>query len=295
MTPVIHFVAGLPRSGSTLLQNLLAQNPGHHVTPTNGLISMMGVVRDNWTKFDAFKAQGLQNVQPRIGAGLRAMSYGFYEEELSAGKVVFDKSRGWLQHIEMLEEVYRRPVRVVCTVRDLRAVAASFEKLHRKNPMGRRQHLGASYFAAQTIDGRARVLASPGGIFGLPVNYIRDAMSRGAADRVIVVRYQDLTSRPQETMDWLHGKLGLPGFEYDPNNVEQVTFEDDSVHGWGPDLHRIRSKVEPPAEAPWAGVLPEKTCQWLNEEFADIQGLVYSSPLGKPAEATVGSEPPGEE
>jgi sulfotransferase len=136
---------------------------------------------------------------------------------------------------------------------------------------------------------------SSGGVVGLPVNTIRDAMTRGVADRVVVVRYQDLASRPQEALDLLHAQLGLPAFSYDPDNVEQVTQEDDAIFGWGPDLHTIRRKVELPTEAPWAGVLPPHTCERINKEFADIQGLVYSSPLSKPAEATASGEPSGEE
>jgi len=281
MKPIIIFVAGLPRSGSTLLMNLLAQNPRHHVTPTNGLINLMTMVRDNWAQVESFQSQGLEQVQPRVAASLRAMTYGFYERELASGRVVFDKSRGWLQHIELLEEVYQRPVRVICPVRDLRAVAASFEKLHRANPMGRRGYLGPAYVAAQTIDGRARVVLSPGGVAGLPVNAIRDAMSRGVSDRVVVVRYQELVSKPQESLDNLHELLGLPGFKYDPDHVKQVTVEDDLLLGWGPDLHTIRPRVEPPVEAPWRGVLPESTVSWINQDFSDIQGLVYSSPQGE--------------
>ena len=30
----IHFIAGMPRAGSTILGNILAQNPRFHVTPT---------------------------------------------------------------------------------------------------------------------------------------------------------------------------------------------------------------------------------------------------------------------
>ena len=37
----IHFLAGLPRSGSTLLANILAQNPKIHVTPTSGICDML--------------------------------------------------------------------------------------------------------------------------------------------------------------------------------------------------------------------------------------------------------------
>ena len=37
----IHFLAGLPRSGSTLLAYFLAQNPKIHVTPTSGICDML--------------------------------------------------------------------------------------------------------------------------------------------------------------------------------------------------------------------------------------------------------------
>lgn len=273
MNPVIHFVAGLPRSGSTLLQNLLGQNPRHHVTPTNGLISMMLNVSGSWDRTSAFQAQGLQKMKPRVAAMLRGMAYGFYEHELSSGKVVFDKSRGWLAHIEMLEEVFRRPVKVVCTVRDVKAVVASFEKLHRKNPMLRRHNLGPNFTQVQTIEGRAKALLGPGGIVGLPVNFIRDALNRGVQDRVLILPYRNLTSDPHKALSDLHVALGLPEFVYDPRNVEQITQEDDAVFGWDFDLHTIRKEVEPPQDAPWEGVLPPHVCAWIDREFADINAL----------------------
>ena len=36
----LFFVSGLPRAGSTILVNLLGQNPAHHVTPTSGMIEL---------------------------------------------------------------------------------------------------------------------------------------------------------------------------------------------------------------------------------------------------------------
>ena len=36
-----HFISGLPRSGSTLLANLLAQNPRFHSTATSGILNGM--------------------------------------------------------------------------------------------------------------------------------------------------------------------------------------------------------------------------------------------------------------
>jgi len=279
MQPVIHYVAGLPRSGSTLLVNLLGQNPAHHVTPTNGFISMVSAARDVWATNEGFRAQGIQNVQPRVAAAIRGMSYGFYERELSDGKVVFDKNRGWPAQIELMEQVYRRPVRVICTVRDVKSVAASFEKMHRNNPLLRRKHLGPAYFQATTIDGRAQVLTSPAGIIGHPANMLRDALNRGVSDRLIIVPFHLLTTSPKETLDYIHRRLGMEPWDgYDPDNVQQITQEDDAVYGWGYDLHKIRSKVEPATEAAWDGVLPPHTCRWIDQQFADLNYLAETVP-----------------
>lgn len=48
MNKSIYFLAGLPRSGSTLLANILAQNPSIYVTPTSGIVDMLVQVRNSW-------------------------------------------------------------------------------------------------------------------------------------------------------------------------------------------------------------------------------------------------------
>src|SRR3954469_64456 len=45
----IHFIGGMPRAGSTILGNILAQNPRFHVTPTSGVIEALLTLR---TAFD---------------------------------------------------------------------------------------------------------------------------------------------------------------------------------------------------------------------------------------------------
>ena len=275
--PAIHFVSGLPRSGSTLLVNLLGQNSRHHVTPTNGLVNLVGGLRDSWMRNDAFVAQGLERVEPRVGAAIRGMMYGFYEQELTAGKVIFDKNRGWLPHIELLEVALRRKVHMLCTVRDVKEVVASFERLHRAEPLARRAYLGPAFYKATTIHGRAQVLLEPGGIVGSAINLVRDSLSRGTSDRVIVVPYGTLTSDPCGTLAEIHERLGLPPFSYDPENVEQITVEDDMLHGWGKNLHRIRAKVEPPSSDPWE-VLPVRVCKWIDANYGDINHLASLTP-----------------
>ena len=265
------FVSGLPRSGSTLLMNLLGQNPAHHVTPTSGLIELFVSLANNWPDYLEFKAEGLEKVKPRVLGSMRGVLTGFFEQEFAEGKVVFDKSRGWLQYIEMLEEALERKVRVLVTVRDIRAIVASFEKLYRSRSIDYRMPVGDAYLQAQTVEGRAHELLGTGGVAGIAINRLRDALLRGMGERLVILPYQALTAEPRQTMNLLHKALELPQFDYNPDNVEQVTEENDTYHGM--DLHRIRPKIEPQAGIPWEGILPDSLCNELAQAYADINRL----------------------
>ena len=57
MTKQIFFNASMPRAGSTLIQNILMQNPEIYSTPTSGVIEFLLNARTIYTTGDAFKAQ----------------------------------------------------------------------------------------------------------------------------------------------------------------------------------------------------------------------------------------------
>jgi hypothetical protein len=61
---------------------------------------------------------------------------------------------------------------------------------------------------------------------------------------MLFVRYEDLTSKPAETMKMIYAYLEVPEFQHNFDSVDQVTQEDDQVYGT-PGLHTIRPKVEP--------------------------------------------------
>ena len=54
---MIFFNSSMPRSGSTLIQNILGQNPDIHVTPTDGFLELIYAARVNFTNNAEFKAQ----------------------------------------------------------------------------------------------------------------------------------------------------------------------------------------------------------------------------------------------
>ncbi|NIL97337.1 MAG: hypothetical protein GTO53_07045, partial [Planctomycetales bacterium] len=266
----LHFVSGLPRSGSTLLMNLLGQNPSLHVTPTSGLIHLMRQVVHRWPNTREFRSQGLENARPFVLNGLRGLLSGFYQDQFEQGQTVFDKSRGWLQYIEPLEEILARRVKVITMVRDVRAIAASFEKLYRGRGIEGRVPSGPAAVRTATSEQRARHLLAASQVVGRSLSRVRDAIDR-CPDRLLIIPYPHFTLHPQQTLSVIHQAFDLPPFDYDPDHVAQVTHEDDNYHGR--QLHTIRPKIEAPPAEPWRGILPDSLCKQLEQEYADLNAL----------------------
>ena len=63
MVKKIFFNASMPRAGSTLLQNVMMQNPDIYSTPTSGVIEFLLQARTIYSSGDAFKAQDAEEMK----------------------------------------------------------------------------------------------------------------------------------------------------------------------------------------------------------------------------------------
>jgi len=236
----IHFIAGMPRAGSTLLCNILAQNPRFQVTATSGILETLFIMRKSWNDIVEFK--GLQNNKDKTNV-IRAMLEGYFAD--APRPVVFDKSRSWLAHLELAELLLQRKVKVLVCVRDLREILSSFEKLWRKSrATGPTPHEQQFYREFQTVEGRCDVMMREDQVVGIAYQRIRDALARGFRDRLHFIPFEQLTVKPAEVIDGIYTFLGEEPIKHNFEHVEQVTSEDDSMYNLK-GLHDIRPKVEP--------------------------------------------------
>ena len=263
----LYCLGGMPRAGSTLLCNVLAQNPDLHATHTSGMMDVMFGVRNNWNKLIEHKAHAMDEAQMRV---LRAIPEAYYAD--IEKPVVIDKCRGWISLIEMYEAVFGQPMKVIVPVRDLRDIIASFEKLWRKNAeYGQVPGETDKYAQFQTVEGRCAHWCEPMQPVGLAFNRITDALARGLADRMHFVDFDELTRHPSEVLEGIYDFLDLPKFAgHNFDNVEQVTTEDDSVHGFK-NLHNIRPAIRPvkPSFPEILGNVAEKYAE--NARFWEIK------------------------
>lgn len=241
MNKEIYFQSSLPRAGSTLLQNIMGQNPDFYVTPTSGVLELLYSARSQYSNSLEFKAQDAELMKKGwlnfCKLGLQGFYYG-----ITSKPYVLDKSRGWGIHYDFLNAFIDEP-KIICMVRDLRGVFASMEKNFRKNPELSKGIVNWATGEGTTIDKRIGIWAS-GQPVGIAVDRLSEMIKRGIDKKILFVKFENLTNNPEIEIDRIYSFLGVPKFEHDFNNVSQITQEDDAVYGPYGD-HTIKKVVKP--------------------------------------------------
>ena len=248
------FPSGLPRSGCTLLSGLLAQNPALYVSGTSGILGILTNIRNHWEDVAEFRAlDPVLSAQRKLQV-LRAALDGYYSDVIH--KTVIDKCRGWPQHLEMAETILGYKPKMLVTVRDVRDVLASCEKLWRaqklKNLLIDMEKGNPVDY--QSVDGRCKVLMSGTGMVGSSANLICDATVRGWGAQMYFVEYDELCARPHETLGKIYAFLEIDPYTHNCSDVVPSVVENDAAYGWG-DLHTIRPVVLP-QDPQWPKYLP---------------------------------------
>jgi sulfotransferase len=262
MPEKIFFQSSLPRSGSTLLQNILGQNPEMYVTPTSGALELVYGARANYTESPEFKAQDSEIMKDGFRAfcksGLTA-----YFDAITDKKYVVDKSRGWGVHYDFLNFFYPNP-KIICVIRDLRDVFCSMEKNLRKHPDKASQFINHSKMTGTTIPKRIDLWAQSQPI-GLAIERLSEIINQGLDKHFLFLKFEDLCLYPDTELTRIYQYLEIPYFAHDFDNITQITQEDDQIYGIFGD-HKIKNKLEMiPSEA--KKILTAPVCDWIFNNY----------------------------
>lgn len=242
MVEKIFFQSSMPRSGSTIFQNLMGENTDFYVTPTSGVLELVFGARANYTNSPEFKAQDSELMKKGFASFCKSGMEGYFNA-ITDKKYVLDKSRGWGVYRPFLESFYPNP-KVICLVRDLRSVLSSYEKIYRKNQHKADLIRDDSTGRGTTVHKRVDEWMHPTNTIGRAVERIFEMIRQGYDDKILFIRYEDLCLNPEYEMKKVYNYLELPYFQHDFDNIEQITSEDDAVYGLSTDLHKIRPSLE---------------------------------------------------
>ena len=235
----IHFISGLPRSGSTLLAAILRQNPFVHAGISSPVASLVLALQRAMSQ-DNEGAAFIDDVQRR--AMLRGVIAGYYAE--TDPRVLIDTNRAWCAKLPLLRALFPS-VRMVACVRQVPWILDSFERLVRANPLQPSRMFG--FEPGGTVYSRAEALSAGDGLIGFAWNALREAFYGAADEGLMLLRYETLVGDPDAALAAVYDHLGLPWFAHD---FADIQFRDPAVAAFDarlgmPGLHRVGRSVTP--------------------------------------------------
>lgn len=237
MTQKYHFIAGLPRSGSTLLSAILKQNPKFYASISDPLLEFVRSI--------------VQTVHANVGMEVavsiqqrKDLALGLFERFYrNKPNICFNTNRGWGAHTAMAKDLFPKSKMILC-IRDIPWILDSFEVLNSKNPytikaLFQHQDLPTVYHRVNSL----MSLDGAGGFVSGPIACTKQAMFSNEKDMLCVVHYNALAQQPKIVMQKIYEFLEEPWFEHDFDNVEDSYDEfDEQANIKG--LHTVKKKVE---------------------------------------------------
>ena len=237
----LHFISGLPRSGSTLLSAILRQNPrfqAQMTSPVGSLVEALQRAMSMGNESAVFISDAHRQ------ALLHAVFDTFYGD-MAPGSVAFDTNRMWCAKLPLIARLFPKS-RVIACVRDVPWIFDSLERLVRTNAL---QPSGIFNFEPSgTVYSRVEGLSALSGLVGYAWNALREAWSGEQAGAMVLLTYETLTSDPAAAMAALYDFLGEPPFAHDFENIAYDASEFDRRLGT-PGLHHVDPKVRQPKRA----------------------------------------------
>ena len=279
MTTRLHFISGLPRSGSTLLAAILRQNPRFHAAMTspvgqlfNVMLNAMGATNETALFIDEAQKKELL-------ASLFECYYRPHQDKA----VVLDTNRLWCARLPALLSLFP-DAKVICCVRSVAWIMDSIERLVRRNAF-EPSRLFATADERATVFSRTEALAHRDRLVGFAWSALKEAYYGEHGRSLLILEYDILAQRPAETVKLLYEFLGEPAFDHDFAAVDYAEPAVDA-HPAASGLERIEREV---AFTPRRTILPPD----LFQRYAALS--FWREPAGSTAfRITVQPEPPAE-
>lgn len=225
----IHFCGGLPRSGSTILMNILQQNPRIFTTGTCALHEILQekiLVKGRYS--ESFQAMSTDQADRAMYGLIHGATRGWFEA-LTDKPTVISKRHGW----SSLFHLYPRS-KFICMVRDLRDIVESFERVADRTQALHSFSNSNNFTPSMHIHEKYQFYFDEPN--SLSANLSREVprmmeVFKRDPSRVIFIRYEDFTQDPVYMLHKLYNFLEESYFEHDFKNINQSTlFEHDHAY-----------------------------------------------------------------
>lgn len=256
-------LTSLPRSGSTLLLYILNQNPKFTIGPDSEIGQILNVNKE-------FICNSIHHFQlPH-----ETVSECFYNfcragvdswiKTISNSETIFiDKSRHWLIDLDYIFNVFPK-LKIIITIRDLRSIVNSFEKISQNSLYVNRKELFNNLYEDLQYQRVSNILN---------LNYLKDGLfslkqlidiPKKYKNQIFISKYEDLIYDSKSHLDEIYDFLNMDNYAHDFDYIIQDTYNDNPYQPFG--CHKIKSKIQPNNEKNFS-CLNENICSLIFNEY----------------------------
>lgn len=234
-------MAGLPRSGSTLLKSILNQNPIIHTQPISPVMELM-----YWNnRYFIDSEQYIGYPKPKSAYKIVSSIIDNYYFDVDR-PIIIDHCRAWSNNIERIKTYITPDPKIICPVRNITEILTSFISMIRRNS-DQISFIDQNLIEKNILindDNRCHYLMSSDGIVQQALWAQFQAFKRGDDKKnLLIVEYDDLIVSPKETMYKIYEFLNIEPYSHNFNHIQNVHREDESQ--WNlKDMHQVHHKLE---------------------------------------------------
>ena len=245
----LHYCLGLPRTCSSVIMNILNENPRIFTTGTCPTPYLIDACRNISTQVSEFIALDKDVLNDAYLNFLRQGLRGWFES-MTDKPVVFSKSRVWAEYFSHTLAINPNS-KYLYIIRDLRDIICSFETLLHKYP---NITIGDNEmpFQHNTFEKRMELYCTDGmANLGRPLHMLPHVMevARKHPNNFFILRHEDFNENPRQTFQMIYNWLGEEYFEHDFDNIPKPDYyEHDTVyrsmvtHKTGTKLHKLEPR-----------------------------------------------------
>ena len=221
-------MAGLPRSGSTLLRSILNQNPEIYSGPISPSVELLYYTDKYFQESEMLLASPQPESCYNILSNMMDLFYEPILKKEGKSKVI-EFNRAIPNNIERFRTYIKEDVRIVCPVRSIPEILASFISLIHRN--SDKISFVDQYLIDKGIevndDNRCDYLMSDYGIVGQALFALAQSFRRNEQNLLKIVEYDDLVANTQQVMKEIYDFWGLEKYQHSYENLENKYPEND--------------------------------------------------------------------
>ena len=262
------FMAGMQRSGATIISQILNQNPDIWVSPASPLFKIMLNQFPNYRELehiDYDRTAAIDNVVLNI-------PHNFYADK--SAKYIIDKNLNWSNGIglEIINKYITQNIKIICPVRNVLDVLVSFDTIINAHPDSKNnqmdeQVLNETFPDKPMADRRADFLMRHDKDVSLSLKFMKHATLPSMRHMFHFVDYDDFVKDPQKEINKIYDYLEIPKYNHEFTNVKDVSgISENSLTGIK-HLHTIRPTIQKISRRPEDVFLPETIRRYSELEF----------------------------